>query len=125
MYETTDFTLGIYTDVQVIPAMLRALRESPPPAAGVLSAYLPTPPVQVTGQKYLVRFREECKAIRQEPEAARRDERQAFATAFACIEADLAEMPVPRHPGPAVFAAEERDYLYAAPLPERPATVVF
>lgn len=124
MYATTDFTLGVYTDVQKIPAMLQALRESPPPAAGVLSAYLPTPPVQVAGQKYLVRFREECKAIRQTLSEGERPERQAFETAYARIEAYLEDMPVPRHPGLAVFAAAERGYLYAVPLPERPATLV-
>jgi peptide subunit release factor 1 (eRF1) len=115
---------GVYTDVQVIPALLRTLRESPPPEGGVLSAYLPAPPAQVAGQKYLVRFREECKAIRQALEEAGRDERQAFEAAFARIEEYLAEMPVPRHPGLVVFATAERGSLYAAPLPERPATVV-
>ena len=127
MNETTGFTLGVYTEVQVIPAMLRALREWALPASGVLSAYLPTPPVQVMGQKYLVRFREECKAIREELQAAGREgreERRAFETAVARIEEYLTGMPVPRHPGLAVFAAEERGYLYAVPLPERPATVV-
>jgi peptide subunit release factor 1 (eRF1) len=124
MNETTEFTLGIHTEVQVIPAMLRALRERALPPGGVLSAYLPTPPVQVMGQKYLVRFREECKAIREELQAAERKERQAFETTAARIEEYLTGMPVPRHPGLAVFAAEERGYLYAAPLPERPATVV-
>ena len=64
---------GAYTEVQVISALLRTLREGQPPAGGVLSAYPPVPPVQVAGQKYLVRFREECKAIRQELEAAGRD----------------------------------------------------
>jgi peptide subunit release factor 1 (eRF1) len=108
----------------MIPPMLQALRESPPPAGGVLSAYLPAPPAQVAGQKYLVRFREECKAIRQELESSGRDERLAFESSFARIEEYLAEMPVPRHPGLVVFAAAERGPFYAAPLPERPATVV-
>jgi peptide subunit release factor 1 (eRF1) len=104
--------------------MLRALREGALPEIGVLSAYLPTPPIKVMGQKYLVRFREECKTIREELKSASRDERRAFETAAARIEEYLNGMPVPRHPGLTVFAAEERDYLYAAPLPERPATVV-
>jgi peptide subunit release factor 1 (eRF1) len=108
----------------MVPVLLPALRASPSPAFGVLSAYLPTPPVQVSGQKYLVRFREECKPIREELEAARRDERQAFETAADRIEEYLGEMPTPRHPGLAVFAAAERGYLYAVPLPDRPATVV-
>ncbi|MGH2599556.1 MAG: hypothetical protein ACRDJ9_09230, partial [Dehalococcoidia bacterium] len=60
----------------------------------------------------------------QELEAAGRDERQAFESAFGRIEEYLADMPVPRHPGLVVFAAAERGSLYAAPLPERPATVV-
>jgi peptide chain release factor subunit 1 len=124
MNETTDFTLGVHTEVQVIPAMLRALRERALPPIGVLSAYLPTPPVQVMGQKYLVRFREECKNIRQELAAAGREERQAFETAAARIEEYLTQMPVPRHPGLMVFAAEEPGYLFAAPLPERPTTLV-
>ncbi|HET7080799.1 MAG TPA: hypothetical protein VFM49_25475 [Chloroflexia bacterium] len=124
MNETTDFTLGVHTEVEVLPDMLRALREKAPPPNGVLSAYLPTPPVQVLGQKYLVRFREECKAIREELQEAGRADRQAFETAAARIEEYLTGMPTPRHPGLAVFAAEERGYLYAAPLPERPATVV-
>lgn len=124
MGEPIDTVLGVHTDVESVPVLLQALRESPSPAFGVLSAYLPTPPVQVSGQKYLVRFREECKPIRQELEAAGRDERQAFETAANRIEEYLAEMPTPRHPGLAAFAAAERGYLYAVPLPDRPATVV-
>jgi hypothetical protein len=71
-----------------------------------------------------VRFREECKAIREELQEAGRADRQAFETAAARIEEYLTGMPTARHPGLAVVAAEERGYLYAAPLPERPATVV-
>jgi peptide subunit release factor 1 (eRF1) len=122
--ENADFTLGVYTEVDVIPAMLQALRERALPKFGVLSAYLWTPPVQVMGQKYLVSFREECKQIRQEIESAGREERNAFETTVARVEEYLTEMPTPRHPGLAVFAASERGYLYAVPLPERPVTLV-
>ncbi len=124
MDTTAAFTPGVYTDVRVIPAMLQALRESPPSGIGVLSAYLPTPPVTVLGQKYLVRFREECKAIRQQMESAGRGERQAFEAAYTRIEEHLLNMPLPRFPGLAVFATEERGSLAAVPLPERPATVI-
>src|SRR3712207_6255003 len=69
---TNGLAPGAFTDVEVIPVLLRTLRESPPPDRGVFSAYLPAPPVQVAGQKYLVHFREECKAIRRDLEAAGR-----------------------------------------------------
>ena len=124
MGEATDTALGVHTDVDMVPRLLQALRESPSPAFGVLSAYLPTPPVQVLGQKYLVRFREECKPIRQGLETAGRDEQQAFEITANRIEEYLVEMPTPRNPGMAVFAAAERGSLSAVPLPDRPATVV-
>ncbi|MEP6775714.1 MAG: hypothetical protein ABJA50_08975, partial [Chloroflexota bacterium] len=124
MNKPTDFTLGTHTDVQMIPDTLRALRHLTLPESGVLSAYLPTPPVQVLGQKYLVRFREECKAIRQVLEKTSRGERLSFETSFSSIEEYLTTVLDPRHPGVAVFAAAERGYLYAVPLPERPPTMV-
>jgi hypothetical protein len=115
----TELAPRIYADVSVIPTVLRTLRETPPPAGGVLSAYLPAPPAQVAGWKYLVRFREECKAIRQELETAARDERAAFEAAFAHLEEYLAAMPVPRHPGLAQAHRKHGHLLlkgYACPL---------
>ncbi len=124
MYEGTRFAPTVHTDVWEIPAVLGELRESQLPGRGLLSAYLPTPPTSVAGRKYLVRFREECKAIRQRLEEASRDERQAFEAAVGRVEEYLDQMAVPRHPGLAVFAGQERGHLYAVPLPEQPVTLI-
>jgi hypothetical protein len=120
----SDVTPGIHSDVQAIPALLSYLRDSPPPDGGVLSAYLPVPPVQVAGQAYLVTFRECCKRIRAALEQAEREERRAFEAAVARAEDYLTDRFAPRHPGVAVFAAALPEYLYAVPLPSRPAAEV-
>jgi hypothetical protein len=121
MHATREYRPGIHADVRALPKLLEWLRTSPPPAGGVLSAYLPVRPVQVAGQAYLVRFREACKEIRTALEGAGRDDQRAFETAAARIERYLADEFEPGHPGLAVFAAAPPEYLHAVPLPTRPA----
>jgi hypothetical protein len=115
---------AIHTDVRALPGMLDALRANPPSEGGVLSAYLPVRPVQVAGQAYLVRFREAAKEIRATLAEAEREEQRVFEAAAARIEQYLSEEFDPRHPGLVVFAAEDPDYLFAVPLPARPALEV-
>jgi peptide subunit release factor 1 (eRF1) len=90
----------------------------------VLSAYLPTPPVHVAGEAYLVLFREQAKSIRAALEEAPDEELRAFEAAFNRIQTYLSDQFSPRHQGVAIFAAEQPEYLYAVPLPSRPITLV-
>ncbi|MGE3598052.1 MAG: hypothetical protein AB7N70_21115 [Dehalococcoidia bacterium] len=120
MQRTDDRGPGIHTDVLALPVVLAALRAAPAPEGGVLSAYLPVKPVQVAGQAHLVRFREACKEIRAGLDGAGRDERNAFEAATGRIEQYLSDTFEPRHPGLAIFAAAQPEYLFAVPLPARP-----
>jgi hypothetical protein len=124
MQSTHEIGPGIHTDVLALPGTLDFLRRSQPPAGGVLSAYLPVRPVQVAGQAYLVRFREACKEIRAELADVGRDEQRAFEAAAGRVEQYLGDEYEPRHPGLAIFTAEQADYLHAVPLPSRPALEV-
>lgn len=124
MAETADFIPGIHADVQAVPALLHHLRDRPPSDEGVLSAYLPVPPVQVAGQAYLVTFREQVKHIRAALEEAERNERRAFESAVARVEAYLTDEFAPGHPGLAVFATAQPGDLYVVPLPFMPAAEV-
>lgn len=124
MAETADFTLGIHTDVQAVPALLGHLRDRPPSEEGVLSAYLLVPPVQVAGRAYLVTFREQCKQIRTALEQAEHDERRTFEAAVARVEEYLTDQFVPGHPGLAVFTTGQTEHLYVVPLPSQPAAQV-
>jgi peptide subunit release factor 1 (eRF1) len=97
--------------------MLATLRETPPPASGVLSAYLATPRAPVDGRAHLGSFRKGCETLRASlaPEVVTGFE-QAVARADAYLAADF----VPRHPGLALFAASEPGYFHTVPLPHAP-----
>jgi hypothetical protein len=104
-------------DVRLIPTLLQALRDTPPPPDGVLSAYLSTPLVPVAGQAYMARFRECCKVLRASlPPAALEDFERAAERARRFLD----EVLVPRCPGLALFASCETDYFHVVPLPRRP-----
>jgi hypothetical protein len=105
------------TNVHAIPAVLEALRDTPPPSGGVLSIYLDTSPDREAGQAYLLRYRDRCKRLRGLLPPA---EHEAFGAAAAQGERYLAEELAPGKPGIAVFASGRPGYLYAVPLPARP-----
>lgn len=68
---TTHHELALL-DPLALPGLVDTLRATPPPATGVLSAYLDTSVARAAGQDYLLAYRDRCKAIRPTlPEAMR------------------------------------------------------
>jgi hypothetical protein len=110
----------LHTDLSAIPNVLRTLRELEPPEGGVLSCYLDTSVHRIQGQAYLLAFREACRSIRTNLETAPRSEQKAFETAAERALAHIEHEFVPRHPGLALFASAEPNYLFAVPLSQRP-----
>ena len=100
-----------------LPAMLQALRETVPPATGVLSAYIDTSPERSIGRAYLIGFRDRTREIREQLPKTQVAE---FDGAVTRAEEILLRAYSPGHPGIAVFAASDEQYAFAAPLLNRP-----
>jgi peptide chain release factor subunit 1 len=112
------------TRLRELPRVLKRLQEAPPPAGGVLSAYLDTSPPRVSGaaaQGYRLAFRDRCRALRA---ALDPGERERFAAVVAQAEAYLAARFEPHHPGLALFAGGAGGDVTAVPLPQAPAEAV-
>lgn len=107
--------------VHALPAILKALQESTPPPGGVLSAFVDTAPERSIGQAYMIGFRERARAIRGEVSPA---QQSSFDAAVAQAQEVLERAFSPGHPGLAIFASGNEDYLFAVPLPKRPAEAI-
>ena len=114
----------VYTDLNAIPDVLQALRETAPPGTGVLSVYLDTSVHRIKGQAYRLAFREPGRTIRSDLETAPRPEQKAFEEAAERATQYLANEFVPSNPGLALFASADPDYFFAVPLPQQPADIV-
>ncbi|HEU4792234.1 MAG TPA: VLRF1 family aeRF1-type release factor, partial [Nitrolancea sp.] len=114
----------VYTDLNAIPDVLQALRETAPPGNGVLSVYLDTSVHRIQGQAYRLAFREAGRTIRSDLETAPRPEQKAFEAADERATQYLANEFVPRNPGLALFTSADPDYFFAVPLPQQPADTV-
>jgi peptide subunit release factor 1 (eRF1) len=110
-------TPGYFANPSAIPSALEALRAAPSPPEGVLSAYLDTRPGQVQPHAYLVAFRNGCRQVMQQLDPSVQD---SFASAASRAEKFLEDVFVARHPGLALFAGPDADYLFAVPLPTQP-----
>lgn len=111
---------GIVSDVLDLPRAIENLRKTPPPARGVLSAYIDTSVERVKGRAYLLAFRAGWKALQETLEFADPAERKAFEAAVAQADDFLLHRFVARYPGIAIFASGEPDYFFAVPMPNRP-----
>jgi peptide chain release factor subunit 1 len=111
---------GIETSAGAIPAVLKALHETPVPVGGVLSAFVDTSPERSIGQAYLIGLRDRLKATRAELSL---EQQHAFDAAAAQAEAVIASFS-PGHPGLAIYTSGDEGYCFAVPLPRRPPEVV-
>ncbi len=114
----------VFTELNAIPDVLQALRETAPPESGVLSSYLDTSVHRIQGQAYLLAFREACRTIRTDLETAPRPEQKAFEAAAERATHYITHEFVPRHPGLALFTSADSGYFFAVPLPQQPADTV-
>jgi hypothetical protein len=114
-------TPGHFPNPSAIATALEVLRETRAPSQGVLSAYLDTRPGQVQPRAYLLTFRDSCRQVARQLDPAVRG---TFESAASQAERFLEDVFVARHPGLALFAGPEADYLFAVPLPGQPAGTV-
>jgi peptide subunit release factor 1 (eRF1) len=114
-------TAIIAQNPRMIPDVLRELRATTPPAGGVLSAFVDTSLERSIGEAYRIAFRDRVDSLRANQPQERHDQ---FNAAVAQAEAVITRMIDPGRPGLAVFASGDGTYLFAVPLPERPAESV-
>ena len=113
--------MNVADKARAIPEILGDLLETSPPAGEVLSVYVDASPERSVGQAYLIAFQDRVKAIRAE---LPKEQRARFDAAAAQAAAVITRSFSPGHPGLAVFASGDEGYVFAVPLPKRPAEIV-
>ena len=117
-YASTDsHHRGSFPDLHDIPAALHALHNAAVPRAGIISIYLDTGGGRSRRRAYLAAFRNARKRAAGQLVAS---ELPGFDSAAARADWFLEHLFVPRHPGLALFAAGDVEYLYTVPLPQPP-----
>ncbi len=104
------------TCLRALVATIETLRAAVPPGNRVLSVYLHPSLRRSTARAHLRFVRARCRQIRARLAPP---DRETLDRALAQLERYLAEAPPVGQPGLAIFAAEDSDYFYAVPLPER------
>lgn len=108
---------GSFPDLHDIPAALHALHNAAVPVGGIISIYLDTGGSRSRRRAYLAAFRNARKRAAGQLVAS---ELPGFDSAAARADWFLEHLFVPRHPGLALFAAGDVEYLYTVPLPQPP-----